>query len=285
MNPFLLQALYTILLPAVVSGVLYLVIRLFLPKFAAAIAVAIGYTAAHIAIQGVPRFPPSSINHFLPFFAVGSVLWAALESLWHSNIAARWITRTVLLLSLEFLIFQRIMQNRWEVWESVLWFSLTTLALLFVWHWLENLISDTPKPAEGSRTLSPRYLTVALIILTAGSSVMLGFSSNASAAQLGGALASALGAIMVLSWVMNVSLNPSLVALYTLLQGSLWISGAAFASVPILSALVMPLSSLVLFLIPSKPTLTSHLLRLAVFAVPVIAAAGFAFWMSLLRYS
>jgi hypothetical protein len=283
MNPFLLQALYTILLPAVVGGILYLVIRLFLPRFAATIAVAVGYIAAHIAIQGVPRFPPSSVVHFLPFFAVGSVLWAALESLWRSNTAARWVTRAVLLLGLEFLLFRRIMQNRWEVWESALGFSLTTLVLLLVWHWLESLMSDTPKPAESSRTLSPSYLMIALIILTAGSSVMLGLSANASAAQLGGALASALGAIMVLSWVMNISLNPSLIALYTLLQGSLWVSGAAFASVPLLSALVMPLAALVLFLVSSKPTL-SNLLRLALFSIPIIASAGFAYWMSLLRY-
>jgi hypothetical protein len=289
MNPFIEQALYTILLPAVVSGILYLVFRLFLPTFAAAIAVAVGYIAAHIAIQGVPRFPPSSVVHFLPFFAVGSLVWAGLESLWRSNAAARWSIRALFLLALEFLLFQRIMQNRWEVWESVLWFSLTTLVLLFVWHWLEGLISDvakneTPKPAESPRVLSASFLTIALIVLTTGSSVMLGLSANASAAQLGGALASALGALMVLSWVMKVSIGRSLIALYTLVQGGLWISGAAFASVPLLSALLMPLAVLVLFLVSSKLTLASNLLRLALFSLPVIASAGFAFWMSLLRY-
>ncbi|MGL4611729.1 MAG: hypothetical protein ACRCYY_18970 [Trueperaceae bacterium] len=299
MNPFILQGLYTVLLPAVVSGVLYLIFRLFLPKLAPVIAVAFGFTAAQIAIFAIPRFPPTQIRDYLPLLAFGSIAWSLLEPLWYKQLVVRWVIRAVLLLGLEYLFFQRIMQNRWETWEAILWFSLTMLVLLFVWHWLETAITtrdadstrdtDSTRDAESNRPSFPALFSlIALIVLTTGSSVMLGFSSNASAAQQGGTLASALGAIMVLSIFLNVQLGAGLATLYTLLQGGLWISGAAFASVPILSALLMPAGALVLYVLGSrltaKPDVGDYLTRLAVFIIPIALAAGFAYWQSLLRY-
>jgi hypothetical protein len=263
------QLLFTVGVPAVVSGILYLILRTITPKASVPLAVAIGYISGHLALQGLPKFPPSTIFHYLPYLALGTLLWTLLERFWPKNLIARWSLRTLVLLALLLYMLRRIIQNSWQLWETILWLAGILLVFLVVWWLLERL-------SQGESALRPPLFLTALVMLVTGSSITLAATGSVVLSQLAGVLAASIGAIIVLSWLMNIEVTPSLAAVFIFLQGGLWVGGAVFSKLPVLSALILTLSPLLLLLIRPSHTLRNTLLRLVLFAIPIVAVAGFA---------
>jgi hypothetical protein len=265
------QLLFTVVLPAVVSGGLYLLLRRAIPGLALVLAVVAGYISGQLALQGLPRFPPSSIFHYFPYLALLALLWLGLERLWTKNPVARWSLRCLVLLAVYFYMLRRIIQNSWQLWETLAWFMGILLVLLLVWRVLEQL-SQRERPR---RLPSTPFLT-AVVILVLGSSITAATSGSVVLGQLGGVLAASIGVIMVLSWFTKVEGTEYLPTAFIFLQGSMWLGGTVFSELPVISALILALSLFLLLLIRTPHTFRNHLLRLVVFAIPIIAVAGFA---------
>jgi hypothetical protein len=264
------QLLFTVLLPAVVSGGFYFLLRPLLPRFALPLAVILGYLSGHLALRGLPNFPPSRVFDYFPYFALIAALWLGLETLWSKNPIARWSLRLLVLLALFFYMLRRIIQNSWQVWESVVWLAGILLVLLLVWWVLEHL-------SQGERPLLPPVpWLIALVILIIGSSIALATTGSVVLGQLGGVLAASVGVLMVLSWFTKVEGTTHLATAFIFLQGTLWLGGAVFSKLPVVSGVILGLSPLLLFLLRMPQTFRNYALRLIVFALPILAVAGFA---------
>lgn len=266
---YALQQLFsTVILPFVVSGIAYFILRAIAPKIAVAGAVAAGYLAGHLALQGLPGLPPTSIFHALPYLAVTALILPALETFWSKQLVIKWAVRFVIFLGLFLFILLRVIQNNWQLWESLVWLAGLTLGLLMVWWVLEQL-SQTEQ--------SPALLLTALVILAAGSSLTALATGSVKLGQVGGALAASLGTIMLLSWFMKVEAIPYLVSVFIFVQGGLWLGATVFSKTPVLSATILALSPLLLLF--TRRTFRQPLIRLVIFSVPIALVAGIALWI------
>jgi hypothetical protein len=265
------QLLFTVILPVVVSGGLYLLLRKVLPELALTLAVIAGYLSGHVALQGLPKFPPSSLFHYFPYLALVAILWLGLEKLWAKNPVARWGLRSLILLASYVYMLRRIIQNSWQLWETVAWFVGLLLVLLLVWWVLERL-------SQGERPLlPPTFFLTALVILVVGSSITISTAgSSVRLGQLGGVLAASIGAVMVLSWFIKVEGAVHLATAFIFLQGTMWLGGATFSKLPVISGVILALSLCLLLLLRTPQTFRSHLLRLVFFAIPIVVVVGFA---------
>jgi hypothetical protein len=265
------QFLFTVILPFVVSGVAYFILRAIAPKTSIAGAVVAGYLAGHIALQGLPPLPPTTIFHYLPFLAIISLAVPALETFWSKYLYIKWAVRLVILLGLLLYILRKVMQNKWQVWESVIWLAGLSVVLLLVW-WVLGRLSQTPVNLPAS------MFFIALVILVAGSSITALATGSVKLGQLGGTLAASLGMMMLLSWFMKMDVTPYLASVFIFLQGGLWLGAIVFSKTPVISGIILAFSPLLLLIRPLPNTLQNHVIRLVLFGLPVVVVAGLALW-------
>jgi hypothetical protein len=274
---FLRPLLLTILVPAITSGILYLILRSFAAKVAAPVAIVIGYLAAYVAVvPGLPNFPPKEFKDYVFYLAAFGLVWGALETLWRQNIFLRLGLRALAFVGILLLV----LRNRfraWETWEIIAWFVGIVVVLLAAWWVLERLTEK-----RESLVISPVTLFIALVIFITGSSVTIATSGSASYGQLGGALAASVGAIMVLSWFLKVEVNTYLAASVLFVMAGLWLGGAVFAKLPVLSAVILALSPAALLLVQTANTLVGNIMRLAVIAIPIALVVGYGVWQFIL---
>lgn len=281
---FLRPLLLTILVPAITSGILYLILRSFAAKIAAPIAIVIGFLAAYVAVvPGLPNFPPKEFKDYAFYLPVFGLIWGGLETIWwkntgsKQNIPLRLGLRALAFLGILFLV----LRNRfraWETWEIVAWFVGIIVVLLAAWWVLERLTDSE----AASPLISSRVLLIALVLFITGSSVTIALSGSASYGQLGGTLAASVGAVMFLSWFLKVEINTYLATALLFVMAALWIGGAVFAKLPVISAIVLALSPLTLLFVNPRNTLVGNITRLAVLAVPIALVVAYALWQFIL---
>jgi hypothetical protein len=275
---FLRPLLLTIFVPAITSGILYLILRSFAAKIAAPIAIVIGFLAAYVAVvPGLPNFPPKEFKDYVFYLAAFGLVWGALETLWKKNLLLRFGLRALAFLGILLLV----LRNRfraWETWEIIAWLVGIIVVLQVAWWVLERL-TDTKAEAP---LIPTRILLIALVLFITGSSVAIALSGSASFGQLGGTLAASVGAVMFLSWFLKVEVNSHLGTALLFVLAGLWIGGAVFAKLPALSAIVLALSPLGLLFVNPKNTLVGNVTRLAVLALPIAVVVGYAVWQFIL---
>jgi hypothetical protein len=282
MSLFLKPLLFTILIPSVTSGILYLILRNIAAKVAVPIAVTIGYLAAYVAVvPGLPNFPPKEFKDYVFYLAVFGLVWGGLETLWRKNLYSRWGLRALMFFGILLLVLRNRLRA-WQTWEIILWFVGIIVVLLVAWWVLERL---TEKTEPGTWILPPTALFIALLILITGTSVTTVTSGSASLGQLGGALAASVGAIMVLSWLLKIEVTPYLAATVIFLLGTLWLGGAVFAKVPVLSAIILALSPLPLLFVQTPNTMRGTVTRLAISAIPIVLVMAYALWRFAIEYN
>jgi hypothetical protein len=226
----------------------------------------VAYLVTYVVVRpGWPSFPPKEYRDYIFIMAVVGLLWSFLEPYWRNNVVARWGLRAILVVGFLLLLLRNRFRS-WSTLEDVLW--LVGLAVFFLLSWwvLEGLV-DNPKPV-----LPVWALLTAFIIWTAVFSAMSATHGSSSMAQLGGVLASAIGVVMVLSWFLNVELNTYFSTAFIFILGTLLVCALVFPNpgIPIFVGIIIALSPLLLLAVKATPTLRGHLLRLAVFAVPLL---------------
>ena len=266
MNIFLVHLLWTVLLPLAVSGVLYFILRGFVPKLALPVAMVVAYLVTYVVVRpGWPSFPPREYRDYIFIMAVVGLIWSILEPFWRKNVITRWVPRAVVVVGFLLLLLRNRFRS-WSTLEDVLWLLGLAIFFLLSWWVLEGLV-ENPKPV-----LPVWAFLIAFILWTAVFSAMSATHGSSSMAQLGGVLAAAVGVVMVLSWFLKVELNPYFSTAFIFILGTLLVCALVFPNpgIPIFAGIIIALSPLLLLVVKATPTLRGHILRLAVFALPLL---------------
>lgn len=266
MNIFLVHLLLTVTLPVVISAVLYLILRGIAPKLALPIAITLAYLGTYIAVRpGWPSFPPKEYRDYIFIMAVGGLVWSTLETYWNKNFMVCWGLRVLLIFGFLFML----LRNRFKSWstlEDIVWTAGLGLFFLLSWWILEGLV-DNPKPVLPV----PAFL-INLLIWIAVFSAMSATQGSSSMAQLGGVLAASIGIIMVSSWFLKVELNAYFSTIFIFIFGTLIVCATVFPNpgIPIFASIILALSPLLLLAVRTTGTPRGYILRMTVFAVPLL---------------
>ena len=230
-------------MPAVVSGGLLLLFSRLraVGALALGVASAAGLIAAQAAISQWPtRLWPIEGRDWLPWIAGAAVLIGGICA--PSGVAGR---RRLLIAPLRLLaacalpwvLLQSYIEFTWSTVEATLWIAGQALGLLLLWFQLER-----------TARLHPGALMPATLLIVSGvSAVVIGLSGTALFAQLTGALAAALGPVLLLVWLRPATqLTGALVPAVLLPLSALWITGAFYADVPPASGLLLAVAPLLL---------------------------------------
>ena len=241
--------LFSLLLPALISGVVFFVAwRGWQPSAASPngtwggpTAIGFGYVVGHVGTIGFPPFPAIEATQWLLYFGFAGILLGLLESRSRGHTLVRWGGRLLFSGFIPWLLLHATLKYRWGTIEGMMWVvGLGALTLVFF------LVLDT-LTGRLSGVSSP----LILLIVTLGSSVVLVLSGSALLGQLAGILASALGASLITAW-WQPKLIPRLdrdvrfaplagegVTVVAVLLVGLWLNGYFYAEVPATSALLL----------------------------------------------
>ena len=273
-----------VLLPAVVSGVLFLGLKGFAPRQAGAVALTGGFLAGFIGISGVGAlaFPPRSAQQWLPIVALLALGLGLLEPLYSKNLLARWGVRLVLLNLLLWRLFQGQINHpfparAWSLETIATNFALITLVVVVFWWALDYLLDKEHKGLEADNTRSRAILPTALTLFLAGTAISVVLSKSVVMGQLVGGLTAAMGAVAVVAWLFKGGLGRSASPVIAFIVVVPWLSvfvlGFSVPAVLILALtlwlLVLPLGNLKLW--------QQALAACGVVVLPTIAAVVIAF--------
>jgi hypothetical protein len=270
MNIFLVHLLWTVSFPLIISAVLYFILRGFIPKQALPIAVGIAYLATYVAVRpGWPSFPPKEYRDYIFIMGISGLVWGIVEPYWSKKTLLRWGVRIILIFDFLFLLLRNRMKS-WSTLEGILWLAGLGVFFLASWWIIERLVN-----AEKPILPTPAML-IALLIWMGVFSAMSATQGSSSMAQLAGALAAALGSIMVLSWFLEVELNSYFSTIIMFILGTLMVCATVFPNpgIPIFAAIIIALSPLLLLAVNTASNLKGYALRIAVFAVPLLIMTG-----------
>lgn len=286
------QILWGVLIPATVSGVIFLALRRFLGLWVSAVGIALGYFLAHRALYSLRDFSPNlSISDWLPYVALIALAWVLLEKLWwhftwQGFAWVRWLMRLFLVEIMATRFFwtkltHRLERFRWEWYESVFYLGMTALVVLAIWFFLEqrslrDAQDEQDNGGEGrARAIFPSAL-VLYFTLFSGCTLFL---HEATSAQQLGILTATIGAMMVLCWfnptfrlpvptvgVISIMLMPFFA--YFILANIPWYTVLLFTAAP----------ATLLFPLPEMPLLARTATRLALIAVPTALATALTFF-------
>jgi hypothetical protein len=232
-----IELLLGILLPAVVALGALLVAWRPLPEaepeggqgWGPPLALWLGYAAGHWALRGFPPFPPAESLDWLFWLAWAAGAAGCLEAAGRSAGWVRFATRALVSAAAVWLILRARLQSSSGLASAGL-VAATGCALLALWALLEGLAERRP----GSS------LPLVLWTTAAASSVSLVLSGSVVLGQLAGALAAALGALVVVSWWRPAAARfRGAPAVAAVALGGLWISGAVYSELPLASALLL----------------------------------------------
>ncbi len=287
-----------VLLPAVVSGVLFLVLRPFFNSLAAAIALAAGFIAGFLGVQSY-TYPPVSFTQWLPHLATGALLLALLELLWANRVnlsPLKWIVR----LGLFCLFLWRLFLNRlthpservrWATDEAFINFLVPILVIFAFWFILDLILKREEGLAlENNISRKHAIIPTTLVLITTFSAISIVLSASGIVAQLLGVFTAALGAVMVLAWFNPVyRLTTASSPVIAIVVGSMvWLGGYFFASLPWYSGVLLLVVAPATLLIPlakDMKLVPQAITRLVIALVPLGAATALAYFASLSRYS
>ncbi len=184
------------LLPALVAGVLLVVIRLVAGRegrteariWLEPISLAAGHAASQVALVGWPPFPPRDSTHGLFYIAIASALLSPVATAPGIRASVRRIATAILAFGVPLLLLRSRILQRWSTIEALLAVGAVGTGLL--------AIGSAARTA--ARLPGPLSFFVLLVPLGAAAGV-LGLSGTALHSQLAGAVASGLGAGVVVS--------------------------------------------------------------------------------------
>lgn len=231
-----------LVLPAVVAGFFFLIVRLGGAKgrrgerfsWAAATGIAAGYCVGHLSISGAQSFPPVESTQWLFYLVAVSAGLGTLEGLWRAPPWLTWALRSILVGALLWFTLRPLAQHSWSAPRSALWFSALAAGTILFWASLDRFILR-----------GDFQLFLFTIIATAGAAgAVFVLSGSARLSQL----ALAVAAVVVGSFVATPRQAPFLVramapVLVTISLG-LWLNGYFYTEVGALGSASLALAPL-----------------------------------------
>jgi hypothetical protein len=231
------------------------------------------FVAGQVSLVGWPPFPPIESTHGLFYLALAAAGVGAIESLSTAPSLLRGALRALLAFGAPALLLRSRLRGSWTPFEGAAWIGILGASIL-AFH--------AAVRAAARRLTGPSRAALLFVPVAAASGVLVLYGS-ALLSQLAGALASALGAGLVLSWLNPaVSFRRGSTTVVAILLGSLLTNGVFYAEVTVPAAALIGLSPLACLLalraarlrnLAPRPT---ALAVGAVLGIPCAAAIGLA---------
>src|SRR5260221_5842904 len=180
------------------------------------------FVFSYSVIVGGVTFPPREATHWLPFIAVGAVVFGSI--LQFTGGIARSIVRLIAALATAWTVLQSQTFGRWPLLISVEWLVAVTLILFATSRLIERggAARSTPTEILLGMALSAGFGVIALFL---GGSVVLG--------PICGAFGLGLAGLTGLAFFLPPAhLGPIIPLLYLFAVGSLLLSGSPFSDLP-----------------------------------------------------
>lgn len=239
-------------------------------RWVSSLAVALAFCIAYVGLLAGPPMEPVGAREWMFWLAAGGALISPLETLLPR---ARFLVRVLYLGALLAMVLDRQHQNHWAGPDSASAFPalLTCVAIgLIGWQSLEH----AARRSVGSSTPIVLWATAAALALCSL------WSSSGLYAQLAGAVAAALGAAVVLSWIRPGTwfAGGGAGLAWALLLG-IGIAAHFYAQLGLAEALLLASAPLVARLADCAPLrrdkpLSQHALQLGMVSIPLVIAAG-----------
>jgi hypothetical protein len=213
-------------------------------------------------------FPPREATHWLPFVAVGAVVFGTI--LQFTNGFGRSIVRFIAALGTACTVFQLQSFGRWPLLLSVEWLLAVTLILFATSRLIER--------GGGSRN-TPAETLLGMALATGFGGIALFLGGSAVVGQICGTFGLLLAGVASLTFfLLPAQLGPIIPLLYVLVFGSLLLNGSLFSDLPWVTAGLLWLAPFGT-LIGHPVTSDGHnrTLRLLLRGLVVLAVIGLAF--------
>jgi hypothetical protein len=217
---------------------------------------------------GSIAFPPREATHWLPFVAIGAVVFGTV--LQFTNGAGRSIVRFIAALATAWTILQLQLLSRWPALISVEWLVAVTLILFATSRLIER---------EGASRSTPTEIFLGMALAAGFGGIALFLSGSAMLGQICGTFGLLLAGLTVLTLFLPPGpLGPVIPLIYVLVFGSLLLNGSLFSDLPWPTSGLLWIAPFGVLIGPPAPPLAKNRnVRLLVRGLIVLVIIGSAF--------
>ena len=234
----------------------------------APLAIGLAYLSGHLVITGWASFPPTDTTNWLPYFALAGAILGLCCTLIATKAWARVLIFALVSAGALRLLLKPKFQYGWSLGEGWWWIACLVCALVLL-----AVILD----ALGRHSIIASEIPVLLLITCAGTFGALMLSGSMLLAQFAAVLGAAVFGRLVFA-IRKVALGRGIVPVFSLLMGTLLVSGHFFAELPLSSAVLLafaPGLALIPIGVPNK--LLALGIRSAFVSAPILVALVLAF--------
>jgi len=225
------------------------------------------FAFSYSVLLGGIAFPPREATHWLPFIALGAVVFGTI--LQFTSGFGRSIVRLIAVLATAWTVLQLQIFGRWPLLISVEWLVAITLILFATSRLIERAggLRSTPTEILLGMALAAGFGGIALFL---GGSAVLGQICNTFGLFLAG--------LTVLAFFLPpAQLGPVIPLIYVMVFGSLLLNGALFSDLPWATAGVLWLAPFGVLIGPPASSGGNRNLRLLLRGLIVLVLVGLAF--------
>ena len=180
------------------------------------------FVFSYSVIAGGITFPPREATHWLPFIAVGAVVFGSM--LQFTSGIARSIVRLIAALVTAWTVLQSQIFGRWPLLISVEWLVAVALILFATSRLIER---------GGAARSTPTEILLGMALAAGFGGIALFLGGSVVLAQICGAFGLVLAGLTVLTFFLPPAhLGPIIPLIYVLALGSLLLNGSLFSDLP-----------------------------------------------------
>ncbi len=208
-----------------------------------ALAVGGGLLAGLMVVRGWPGLPPAESSAWLPHFAIAAAILGTVEDAGKTRPALRWTLRLMLTAALIWLLLKPLHTAHWQGPQRWMFPAALLGGTTLCWIIVEQRTHRMP------RILLP------LTLLASGTAAVELFSGFMKFAQIAAMLAVALGVCWLLSLVVRLpDVAPGGLTVAIVVLAGLWIGGFFYGDMPPVSAVLLAVAPVLLWLAPAPRT-------------------------------
>ena len=225
------------------------------------------FAFSYSALFGGIVFPPREATHWLPFIAVGAVVFGTI--LQFTSGVGRSVVRLIAALATAWTVLQLQIFGRWPLPISVEWLVAVTLILFATSRLIER---------AGALRNTPTEILLGMALAAGFGGVALFFGGSAVLGQICNTFGLLLAGLTILTFFLPpAQLGPVIPLIYVLVFGSLLLNGLLFSDLPWATAGLVWLAPFGVLIGPPASSGGNRNLRLLLRGLIVLVLVGLAF--------
>lgn len=249
--PSLNQLFYSLLLPAIVCGSIYVLVDYLwqrgtnqnLLQWLIAAALGLGYIIGHIGLEGKLTLIPNESRHWIFYLAIVAI---GSSSYWHLSKYRGLISQLLYSILIPRILLDSYYQHWWDTFEGVIWWLCLALTIFIFFRIVQQSFHTLPSNA----TIPFVYLGI-----SGGTVLILALSGSILLALHG----SILVALFTVLWILTlflpktmrsdsednfISLQAGVTPVIAILLVGIWLNGYFYAEMPAASVLLLAIAPL-----------------------------------------